>query len=66
MTTTNTTQATLKSYYTKYVPLVAPVVLVVLQLLVNNGVWHLSAHVLSIVDVVTAALGLHSLHLRTK
>jgi len=66
MTTTTTAQKTFKDLYTKYVPLLAPIVLVVLQLLVNNGVWNLSAHMLSIVDVVTAALGLHSLHLRTK
>jgi len=64
--TTTTAQKTFKELYTKYVPLLAPVVLVILQLLVNNGVWRLSAHTLSIVDVITAALGLHSLHLRTK
>jgi len=63
---TTTAQKTFKWLYTKYVPLVAPVVLVVLQALVDNGVWNLSAHTLTIIDIVTAALGLHSLHLRTK
>jgi hypothetical protein len=59
-------QLTFKKLYTKYIPLFAPVVLVVLQALIDNGVWHLSAHTLTIIDVVTVALGLHSLHLRTK
>jgi hypothetical protein len=64
--TINFNGLTFKKLYTKYVPLLAPVVLVVLQALIDNGIWHLNAHTLTIIDVVTAALGLHSLHLRTK
>jgi hypothetical protein len=60
------TQKTFKNLYTKYMPLIAPIALVVLQALISNNIIHLSVPTLNIVDVVFAALGIHSLHLRTK
>lgn len=59
-------RATFKKIYTQYIPLVVPLVLVVLQALVDNGVWNVSAHDLILIDAILGALGLHSLHLRTK
>lgn len=60
------TATTFKDLYTKWVPLIAPVLLIVVQALISNGIIHLSGGMITVVDVILASLGLHSLHLRTK
>jgi len=52
--------------YAKYVPLVVPVLLVVVQALVDNGYVSVSGHTLALVNVLLAAVGFHALHVRTK
>jgi hypothetical protein len=60
------TASTALSNYAKYVPLIVPVVLVVLQALIDNGSLHLAAQNLTLIDAILGALGLHALHIRTK
>lgn len=57
---------TFKNLYTHYMPLIAPVLLIVVQALISNGVIKLTGAELTLIDTVLGALGLHSLHVRTK
>lgn len=54
------------AHYIRLVPVAAPVVLVVVQALVDNGYLSLSSHMLALLNAVLVSLGLHALHLRTK
>lgn len=52
--------------YAKYAPVIAPVVLIVVQSLIDSGDLNVSTHTLALINAVLAAIGLHALHIRTK
>lgn len=56
----------LTNNYAKFVPVLAPIVLVILQALVDNNIIHFAPHVLGAINSVVVAFGLHSLNIRTK
>ena len=52
--------------YARYVPVLAPFLIIVLQALIDSNSLNLSVQNLALIDAVLGALGLHALHIRTK
>lgn len=52
--------------YSKFVPIVVPILLIIVQALIDSGTVQVSATTLGIIDGLLGAVGLHALHIRTK
>ena len=52
--------------YARYVPIVVPILIIVVQALIDSNNLHIGIQTLTLLDAVLGSLGLHALHVRTK